>query len=228
MKKDVVIMVILCILLGAGIAYMWSQQDRIAPTITIPVAKINYIEGDSNSLLEGVKAHDDRDGDVSDSLYVKILADEDSGKVYAIYYAKDHSNNISKVTSEIEVGAVTPGAQLVEEETSEATLELTPEATPEMTPEAAQTPTASANDSTSPQITLTEDRVTVTRGTEINRLVYVKDIVDDKDDRVDLFRNIRIKGELDTATVGEYEIIYYVIDSDGNQSNEAKLTVIVE
>ena len=222
MKKDVIIMGILCVLLGVGIAFMWNKQDRVAPVITIPDTQSYYGEGDMENLLVGVQAHDDRDGDVSASLYMKISADEDKGKVYLTYYAKDHSNNVSKATREVE--AVAPRAQLVEE----VAPELTPEAKPELTPEATQIPTVSAEDSSGPQIVLTEDHVIVTSGTEINRLVYVKEVVDDKDSREELFRNIRIEGEVDTAMHGNYELIYYVIDSDGNQSNEAKLKVTVE
>ena len=48
------------------------------------------------------------------------------------------------------------------------------------------------------------------------------------DDRSWLFQHIQVAGEVNSYTPGVYEMIYYVIDSDGNQSNEAKLTVTVE
>lgn len=219
---------LLCVLLGAGIAFMWIEQDRVAPTIIISNEQVSYIEGKEDNLLEDVEAHDDIDGDVSSSLYVKVSIDEENSKAYATYYAKDSSNNVSKKMREIGIAK-----EIVEEATSEiSTLEQAEEQestpTPEVTEQPEETPLPTETQSESPRITLTAERVTVANGTEVNRLVYVKDIVDDKDDRVELFQNIRINGELDTTTIGEYELIYYVIDSDGNQSNEAKLTVTVE
>ena len=101
MRKKVVIMMVLCILLAIGVAIMLRREDRVAPIITAPDAKVSYVEGNDGSLLDDVKAYDDRDGDVSDSLYVKTFIEEEKG--YVIYYAKDKSNNISMTTRELEV-----------------------------------------------------------------------------------------------------------------------------
>ena len=225
-------MAVLCLLLGAGILYMWDKQDRVAPEITIPDAKVNYIEGTIDNLLEGVTAHDDRDGNVSGSLYVKVSADAEKGKAYITYYAKDNSNNVSQKVREAGMGAKVnsePETTTIQQEETPAVTPMPEETpTPELTlpPEATLPPTETRGEN--PQITLTNERVIVAKGTEINRILYVKDIVDDKDDRVELFGQIQIKGEVDTSTTGDYDLIYYVVDSDGNQSNEAKMTVVVE
>ena len=65
-------------------------------------------------------------------------------------------------------------------------------------------------------------------GSDFNVLSYVKEITDDVDDRSWLFQHIQVSGEVNTYIPGVYQLIYYVIDSDGNQSNEALLTVTVE
>lgn len=81
----------------------------------------------------------------------------------------------------------------------------------------------------SPHIKLTTDRVTINRGDSINRISYVESITDDKDQRLSLWNKIQIAGdEFDRNTPGTYEQIYYVVDSDGNKSNEAKLTIVVQ
>ena len=228
MKKDMVIMLILCILLGAGIAFMWREQDQVAPTIIIPDEQVNYIEGKTDNLLEDVKAHDDIDGDVSSSLYVKVSIDEKNSKAYVTYYAKDKSNNVSKATREAGIAKEIGGEATSEMLPAEQAEEQEPTSTPEVTSQPEETPVSTEAESESPRITLTTERVTVAKGTEVNRLYYVENIVDDKDSRVVLYRNIIISGEVNTQVVGEYEVVYYVVDADGNKSNEAKLTIVVE
>lgn len=229
MKKDVVIMAVLCVVASLGIVFMWNEQDRVPPTITISDNPIEYVEDDIDSLLTGVTAHDDRDGDVSDSIYIKVSMSKELNKVYVTYYAKDSSNNVSKAMREVEV------SNTVALPTLEPTPELTSELTAEPTAEPTLPPTQDAEvtsepevASTSPQITLTEEKILIAQGTSINRIHYVKDITDDKDARDILFNHIQIVGEVDTEIPGSYDLIYFVVDSDGNQSNEAKLTVIVE
>ena len=228
MKKEVIIMAGLCLLLGIGIMFLWNRQDRVPPTITVPDTSIKYVEGDVDSMLKGVEAYDDRDGDVSNSLYVKISNDE-KGEVYVTYYAKDNSNNVSRITKKVEVV----------EEAEVAKIEATPKATPTIVPATqevaptdipvtSETPVATEEATENPQIILKEERIVIARGDEINRLLYVADIIDDKDPREELFNHIQINGEVDSDVPDEYELIYHVVDSDGNRSNEAKLTVVVQ
>ena len=43
-----------------------------------------------------------------------------------------------------------------------------------------------------------------------------------------LWRRIQINGQVNTYTPGTYTCSYYVVDSAGNMSNTAELTVIVQ
>lgn len=79
-----------------------------------------------------------------------------------------------------------------------------------------------------PRIYLTDYVVKVPVGTTVDRLSYVKEIVDDADNVYDLWTKIQITGALDTMTAGTYECTYYVVDSQGNTSNQAVLQFIVE
>lgn len=79
-----------------------------------------------------------------------------------------------------------------------------------------------------PRIYLSDYVVKVPVGTTVDRLSYVKEITDDSDNVYDLWTKIQIKGTLDTMTPGTYECTYYVVDSQGNTSNQAVVQFIVE
>ena len=69
--------------------------------------------------------------------------------------------------------------------------------------------------------------MTISVGEEFNKLSWVEDITDDKDDRSRLFRDIRVEGDVNRNEPGTYELAYYAADSDGNRSNREILTVTV-
>lgn len=80
----------------------------------------------------------------------------------------------------------------------------------------------------SPKIYLNEYYVTTSVGSTVDLLSNVKEIQDDKDNSNDLWHRIQISGTVNTAAAGTYTCTYYVIDSDGNMSNSAELTVVVQ
>ena len=82
--------------------------------------------------------------------------------------------------------------------------------------------------STSPKIYLTDYYVTTSVGSSVNLLSYVKDIQDDTDETSELWKRIQITGQVNTAVAGTYTCTYYVVDTAGNTSNSAELTVVVE
>lgn len=79
-----------------------------------------------------------------------------------------------------------------------------------------------------PRITLTTDRVLVKQGEDYNLLSYVKSIRDDVDGDDWLYGQIHIDGRMDINGPGTYELYYSVVDREGNQSNRAKLTLVIE
>ena len=241
MKKVLIILaILLCITLGGGIIWANNSADKTGPNIIFPAGEITYEEGNKEALLEGVIATDNVDGDVSDSIRVNGVFPNTAGdKANILYVAKDKSNNISKTTREVVFIAkdVEESSMIIDEDMQEESTVAEPIAEPTAMPEISVTPGASVTPAPSitpaaaggaPVITLTDSEVTVRRGASVNRLVYVQSITDDKDDRSELYRGIQIIGEVDTTTVGEYELIYYVVDSDGNRSNEAEMVIIVE
>ena len=116
------------------------------------------------------------------------------------------------------------GSDETSEEDSEEDAELTEE-------EKAQEREEAKIDKLNPQdprFYLTTYYVEIAKGTQIDRLSYVKDIQDDKDASNELYRKIQITGNVDVNTPGTYELTYYVVDSNGNASNGAVLTIVVK
>lgn len=79
-----------------------------------------------------------------------------------------------------------------------------------------------------PKFYLKEYQTTIAAGGTLEKLSFVKEIVDDTDSYDLLSRRIQVEDNLNTQTPGTYEVKYYVVDTQGNQSNVARLTVTVQ
>lgn len=211
-----------------------------------------------DGLLDGVTATDNKDGDVTDSLVVESVYPNEDGKTATIVYvARDSSNNVGKANKVVTYRAsaddqTADAAQAQDDtqteastqdsaaqqptETADAAVSVTPETgtdtdkkdqdTSDTDEEEESTDNLSA---AAPRIKLTTNRVTIKKGESINRISYVDSVTDDKDSKETLFKRIEISGDtFDKDTSGTYEQIYYVVDTDGNRSNEAKLTIVVQ
>lgn len=99
------------IILLAGIASVGylrvrhgQSSDGIAPSITMDEKKITIsVKDEEDVLLQGITAKDNKDGDVTDTLVVdNISTFNGEGKRYVTIAAFDTSNNVGKVTREVE------------------------------------------------------------------------------------------------------------------------------
>ncbi|MDY4668904.1 MAG: hypothetical protein SO415_02745 [Oliverpabstia sp.] len=251
MKKSILaIMVVACLALGAVAVMIGFSEDKKAPEIQFQNNEIIFTQGDDYSgLLKGVTATDNRDGDVTQSLVVESVYPNDDGETATVVYvARDKENNIGKANKIIQYQSDGVVASSAEGEKQDDTTEPSPTEesvtpSPSPVPETTGQPSSPTNmedeedadqeeedlPEGSPRIKLTTDSVTINKGESVNRISYVESITDDVDSREALYRQIQIGGdELDVNTRGIYELIYYVVDSSGNRSNEAKLTITVE
>ena len=245
MKKSVILILMGCLIITAGVAYLVYTTDRDGPVIQMDESTdLTYTEGqDKEELLKGITAIDKKDGDVSDTLMVESVVPALSGdKATVTFVAVDKHNNVTKYQCEINY----QGAAGAENNDTEAPREDQNTETPdteEETPEAQETGGApEAQDTTgdeteaaisqlpegSPAFRLTEHQITLKIGTKFNYMDYIREITDDKDSREDLYRKIHVSGEVKTSQAGTYEVSYSVTDSDGHQSNVEKLQVTVE
>lgn len=249
MKKLAVLMAIASIGLGALFLWMYRKDDNVPPVITFPSEEFIYEKGqDVSVLLEGVKAEDDVDGDVSDTLIVEsVLPMQNQLQATVLYYAKDKSNNVAKASRTVEyrspemesVLKYYPSETESEESSSEETensekVHLTEtETTGEETSTETQSDGKEDSSDTGklpdgyPHITLTTDRVVVEAGEEYDLLSYVKDITDDVDGPDWLYSQIHIEGKNNINGPGVYELYYSVVDREDQQSNRAKLILTI-
>lgn len=98
MKQRVVALVLLasCAVLGVAAFFISGAKDKKAPKITVSEAKVSYIEGDSHdSLLEGISAKDNRDGDLTDEVFIDRIIPMAGNEKAIVYYAvTDKSHNV--------------------------------------------------------------------------------------------------------------------------------------
>ena len=242
MKKGLVAMLFLaCAALLAGNVVVYIGEDRNGPEISVPQEEITYVAGtDTSALLNGVTAQDDRDGDVTDTVTIEsIIPNANQTGASVVYVAKDSNNKVTNPTRPIlnptdANQAAAPGAaeqvaadQAAAEQAAQG--DAAGESAQTTDDGAAQNEAAiAALSAESPRFYLTQYSVELERGAELNELSYVQDISDDEDSRDELYQGIRISGEVDTNTPGEYTLEYHVVDSDGNNSNVAQLRVTVK
>lgn len=262
MKKFlVVLLVIICIGLGAGVVFLRGSEDNEGPKITFEEGKDTKYSSDmtKDELLQKVKAYDEKDGDVTDSLTVETMYPKNDGKeMTIIFVAKDKSNNVTKKeftmeasdgnTENPDLGLIDPDA-VDEDAATDSTEADSTDSQDVVVADSADTASADTQNGEEsleaqaqktqedkiaqlspqdPKMYLNTYYVEVPVGTVLDKLSYVKDIQDDVDTTSDLFKKIQITGDVNTGAAGTYELTYYVVDSNGNSSNGAVLTVVVK
>ena len=231
MKKGIVAgLIVLCVALGAGTAAVVVTDDRKGPEIELPAdGDVTYAEGsDTASLLEGVTATDEKDGDVTDSLVIEnIFPNDDHTSASVVYAAKDSHNNVSKATRRVNYKAAAEDTP-AENESAPAAEEPQKNDTEGTKNETDAQMEIEALPAESPKLYLNTYEVTVEAGNNLDKTSYIKEMTDDADSQESLFNQIEIDGDVDTAVPGDYTLTYHVTDSDGNRSNAAVLTVHVQ
>ncbi len=242
MRKTVLTLLFISTIgLGAACAVSRFFADRTAPQIAVPTADLTYVEGEPlSNLLYGVSAYDNKDGDLSSSVRIYDIAVTNGGTEALVTYAVyDYSNNLAKVSKLVKyVNAddKTSDSDNKKEEKEEKPAEEKKE---KPTEKPTETPTTEATtedegykdpemvSTGAPVIKLKTHEVTLPKGANFEPTAYVEQIIDDKDLQDDLYHIIHVDGGYDMNTDGTYELTYYIVDSDGNQSNKAKLKLVV-
>lgn len=221
-----------CIAFGVIGFFAYAGQDGKAPEITVKKEKLTYREGDEyGSLLAGVSAKDNIDGDITDQVFVDKIIQTGKKSAVVYYGVMDQSNNVG--TARRKVTFIPHEGEPEEEQTSEAA--ETDNTAAETDNAAAEAPTAPEEDpgelkpdGARPAMRLNSMEQTIKKGESFDLLGVVKDVVDDKDDRNTLYQHIHADGTYDIKTAGTYKIRYYVTDSNGNASEVQEFTLTVE
>ena len=215
-----------CIAL-AGAGYMtYKNQDRTAPEMKVDQSKkIAYTEGeDYGKLLEGVTAQDEKDGDLTNEVFVEKVVPVSKKKAVVYYGVTDKAKNVG--TASREVTYQTAEDSDAAEETAQDAAAADEQSIDEQSID--QQSAALQPNGTRPAMKLAEEAKTIARGTSFNALNEVTDAVDDKDDRDTLFRGLHIDGNYNVNQAGTYTLQYYVQDSDGNTSDPITFTLTVQ
>lgn len=215
-----------CIAL-AGAGYMtYKNQDRTAPEIKVDQSKkIAYTEGeDYGKLLEGVTAQDEKDGDLTNEVFVEKVVPVSKKKAVVYYGVTDKAKNVG--TARREVTYQTAEDSDAAEETAQDAAAADEQSIDEQSID--QQSAALQPNGTRPAMKLAEETKTIARGASFNALNEVTDAVDDKDDRDTLFRGLHIDGNYNVNQAGTYTLQYYVQDSDGNTSDPITFTLTVQ
>ena len=215
MKEQVVVAFLagVFIVLTAFSCLVQLKQDRTPPQIVVDTKeKVSYKDGDSyEALFKGVTAKDNRDGDLTDQIFIDRIISLNEKKAVVYYVVTDKANNVETAKRKIAY--------------SEADSSDTEEAD-ETGVEASETPVTSKNtDGASPILTLATQSKNIKTGSEFDPTSVVEDVSDDKNT---LYRHLCIDGTYDVSTAGRYELNYYVSDSDGNTSEPIVFTLVVQ
>ena len=210
-------LIVLCVALGAGTAAVVVTDDRKGPEIELPAdGDVTYEEGsDTASLLEGVTATDEKDGDVTDSLMIEnIFPNDDHTSASVVYAAKDSHNNVSKATRRVNYKAAAEDTPAENEATQETDNSGAADESAPAAEEPQQNDTEGTKNETdaqmeiealpaeSPKLYLNTYEVTVEAGNDLDKTSYIKEMTDDADSQESLFNQIEIDGDVDTAVPG--------------------------
>ena len=105
-RRKILLLVLVALCCAAFAAYYLRQQhsvDREPPKITVQSEELRLSVSDpAERLLEGVRAQDARDGDVTDSLVVESVRGIVADKRFTVTYAAfDAAGNVAKATRTI-------------------------------------------------------------------------------------------------------------------------------
>lgn len=247
MKQRLLTVVLLagCVILGVITCVMYAGQDRKPPVISTEKMDITYREGDNYSaLLEGVTAKDNREGDLTDQIFVDKIVPLEDGKAVVYYGVMDKKKNVGTATRVITYESVdkteqssTDGEGAENDDTRKADQDAEAKKAEQQkkadAKKAEQKKAEENQDDLTPEgenpvIALNTDHVEIPAGSEFDPLSAVKGVADTYDDADTLSQQISIEGEYDTNTPGDYELSYYVTDSDGNTSEVKTLTLTVK
>ena len=217
---------------SATAVFLVVDRDKTGPVIAVPEdGSLTYVAGeDKKILLEGVTASDSEDGDVSDTLVIESIR-PNGDRAVVTYTAVDHSHNASKASCVVNYQTETEEEETIAGEKRLADSEDEAEELQENSETKAQKDVEDAIadlPKESPRFRLSQHEVMLAVGEVFDYSQYISDITDDKDSREQLYGRIRLQGKVDTSKAGIYEISYFVVDSDKNQSNVEVLTVKVE
>ncbi len=101
-SRVIQIMIIAANLVLAAVCLVaYTKEDKVKPEFMFETGDfIYYLESEeTDALLQGIMAHDDRDGDITDRIVIeKITENRDSSTVVVYYAVSDSAGNVAKIS----------------------------------------------------------------------------------------------------------------------------------
>lgn len=237
-KSLILVLSVAGLLLGVVCCVVYKSKDRKAPEIKIEKTEISYREGDGyDELLQGVSAKDNKDGDLTDAVFIEKILPVEDGKAVVYYAVMDTAKNVGKASQTVEYTAADGEQKKENEKKSKAKDEAATNSKKEEDQKTVSVDEENEAESNAdeltptderPVIALTTDHMTVPVGGEFDLLSVVKGVADTSDSVATLSTRISADGDYDLSTPGEYTIRYFVVDSDRNISDVKEFTLTVE
>ena len=249
MKQRVVALVLLasCAVLGVTAFFVSGAKDKKAPKITVSKAEVSY-----DSLLEGVTAKDNRDGDLTDKVFVDRIIPMAGNEEAIVYYAvTDKSHNVGTAKrivtyykdadaaknagAEVNAGAQTPDQAADAGNGDQAAQTPTTDnpAAPGLYP-----PDPLDLSAGKPVVQLKQQEVVETVGTTVNLMDYINTIADidtSNENHNYMFAHVSITvngvqntSQLTLSEAGVYEIAYASGNMDGVVSDPTVMKITVQ
>ena len=99
----IILEAIAIVITAALIMRIKAGRDEFPPVISFPEDTVSYIQGEGpETLLSGVTAVDERDGDVTGSIIISSISVTGDGSAIAVYNAKDSSNNVAMAVRSVQ------------------------------------------------------------------------------------------------------------------------------
>lgn len=217
------------VLLGISV-FALGRQDREAPVITFGENELTYqAENSFDSLLEDVKAKDNKDKDISDKVFVdRVIETTDGQHAVVIYGVMDSSNNVATAKRTVKYKTDSQKEQEKSETKDKESKEDAAEETIDQNKQQDSDKGELVPNGKSPAIRLTANEAIIKKGDSFDALSYVENIVDDSDSREELYKHIHIDGKYSSKKVGTYTMKYYATDRHGNASNIETFTLTVK
>ncbi|MDO4304998.1 MAG: DUF5011 domain-containing protein, partial [Bacillota bacterium] len=99
-KVTGIILAFLNMILIVACVVFYLGMDRTEPKLEFQAAELIYSEGmEETCLLEGVKAYDGRDGDITDRVVIeKTIENREEGTIVVFYAVSDKAGNVAKAS----------------------------------------------------------------------------------------------------------------------------------
>lgn len=228
-KKRIILFVIqlfIVLILIAAIIYMDRKKDKVPPEIFIEQEAMiltedeiqSILDGNQDVLMEGVTANDDRDGDITDEIFIYSVTPKNDN-LYAIvnYRVLDHENNVGSANRIAYLKTPKEMHAIVMARYHNQGREDEKEENSKVDDAAYQAP-----------VLKMRKEAVIAVGENFDPAPYIIEISDNKDSIQVLQKNAKVDGVIDVNTPGTYEVVFTLIDSDGNYSEPASIFVTVQ